>query len=171
MKKENIANYITSIRFVMAAIMAFTKVDSSLFLILFTIGGISDAIDGFVARKLKIESEFGKKLDSVADLSFFAVSLIMILPTLVDIVRPITWYFVGGIVVVRLYSYLIYVFKKYALASNHTIFNKATSAMFFCLPYIIRFSWAQYFCYCLVIVAIIAAVDDLIINCKAIKNQ
>ena len=50
-----------------------------------TISGLTDALDGWLARKLRCESAFGAKLDSVADLLFYAVMIFRILPILVSI--------------------------------------------------------------------------------------
>ena len=44
--------------------------------------GISDILDGFIARKTKNESEIGAKLDSVSDIIFVVVAMIKILPFL-----------------------------------------------------------------------------------------
>jgi cardiolipin synthase len=45
---------------------------------IFCIAGISDALDGFAARKLKARSEFGRMLDPIADKILVAVALMML---------------------------------------------------------------------------------------------
>ena len=67
MKKviKNIPNIVTSIRLIMAVLAPITLLYNEylLSLIFYLVGGISDALDGFLARKLNAYSEFGKKLD------------------------------------------------------------------------------------------------------------
>ena len=66
---EVIPNLITSLRLLLAIpICIFIYQGNELFaLILFVIAGLSDGIDGYLARKFKWESEFGKLLDPLAD--------------------------------------------------------------------------------------------------------
>lgn len=66
----SLPNILTSARIVCAALMPFFALPSTGFYVVYTFGGLTDAVDGTVARKLKLESEFGAKLDSVADLLF-----------------------------------------------------------------------------------------------------
>lgn len=70
-KKEifNIPNYLCSYRIIMFPVImyfAFTG-KQTLFVIFFIINLLTDIADGIIARKLKIESDFGARLDSMAD--------------------------------------------------------------------------------------------------------
>ena len=83
MKKNiTIPNCITFSRILGAFILIFTPSFSLSFYVVYTICGFSDAVDGLIARAMKKETEFGAKLDSVADLVFNAVLLIKIFPFL-----------------------------------------------------------------------------------------
>src|SRR5471030_1211501 len=44
----------------------------------FCVAGISDALDGFAARKLNAGSDFGRMLDPIADKILVAVALMML---------------------------------------------------------------------------------------------
>jgi len=79
---SHLPNIITSLRLVGAIGMLFTKPFSVWFFVLYAFCGISDLADGWIARMTHTESEFGAKLDSVADLSFNAVMVIKTFPTL-----------------------------------------------------------------------------------------
>jgi CDP-diacylglycerol--glycerol-3-phosphate 3-phosphatidyltransferase len=46
--------------------------------LVFTLAGISDWLDGFAARKLKAGSDFGRMLDPIADKVLVAVALMML---------------------------------------------------------------------------------------------
>ena len=62
------ANIITCSRVLFSLILLFTKAFSTSFYALYIMAGITDVLDGIVARKFKLESEFGEKLDTVADI-------------------------------------------------------------------------------------------------------
>jgi len=44
--------------------------------ILFIVGALSDTLDGFMARALKVTSVLGRKLDSIADFPFYTSAII-----------------------------------------------------------------------------------------------
>ena len=48
---------------------------SPTFYAVYIIAGISDVLDGLVARKLNLQSSFGEKLDTVADICFVGTAL------------------------------------------------------------------------------------------------
>ena len=73
--KKNIPNIITSINLFCgccALACVFYGRFFSVFLFLF-VGAWADYLDGFVARSLKVKSELGKQLDSLADMVSFGV--------------------------------------------------------------------------------------------------
>ena len=67
---KNIANYISISRIVMSVLLIIIKTFSIPFYIIYLYCGLSDMIDGFFARKYKITSEMGAKIDSIADIVF-----------------------------------------------------------------------------------------------------
>ena len=68
-----IANIITVSRMLFSlSLLAFSPT-SYTFAALYLLCGVTDALDGFAARKLHTESEKGEVLDSAADLIFSAV--------------------------------------------------------------------------------------------------
>jgi CDP-diacylglycerol--glycerol-3-phosphate 3-phosphatidyltransferase len=76
------ANIITGIRIVISAFLLFCPVFSPEFFMLYISAGASDMIDGAVARKTGTVSEFGSRLDTIADIVFVAVCLIKVIPVL-----------------------------------------------------------------------------------------
>jgi cardiolipin synthase len=54
-------------------------------LILFTIAGVSDGVDGFIARRMQQESELGTFLDPVADKLLMTTAFVMLtIPSVLD---------------------------------------------------------------------------------------
>ena len=66
-------NFVTGLRMVGTFLLLFTKAFSPAFYVVYSICGISDVLDGFLARRTGTASEFGARLDSVADLLFYTV--------------------------------------------------------------------------------------------------
>ena len=126
------ANVITGLRILVSAVLVFYPVFSQIFYVLYLIAGLSDMVDGIIARKTDSVSEFGSRLDGVADFVFVAVCLIRVLPVL-DI--PI-WLYVWTAVIffVKIINIISgYVMQKRYVAV-HTTMNKATGVLLFMLP-------------------------------------
>ena len=79
---RNLANIITLTRILFSMLLLFTAAFSWDFYLCYLICGISDILDGSVARYFHSESEFGSRLDSLADFIFFAISCFKILPNI-----------------------------------------------------------------------------------------
>lgn len=71
------ANIITLTRIIFSISLPFIKKNNLLFLLLYTICGLTDILDGYIARKTKTESSFGAKFDTIADLIFFIIIFIV----------------------------------------------------------------------------------------------
>lgn len=146
---KNIANYISISRIIMSILLIITKTFSIPFYILYIYCGLSDMLDGFLARKYKITSEIGAKIDSIADIVFIFVSIVKILPIL-NLSKVICiWVII--IAMIKICNVICgYVYYK-KLTLPHTIANKITGLALFITPLIIQ-------CIDLVIVEILICV-------------
>lgn len=162
--KINIANILTSMRILGAAVMLFIEPLKPLFFVVYTIAGITDALDGFVARKMKTANEFGAKLDSVADISFYAVMLIRILPILIEKLPKIIWIFVALALLLRLGAYIVAAFKYHRFASLHTWLNKITGIFLFGVPYLLPTVFAIPYCWICCIIGGLASLEELFLH-------
>ena len=70
------ANIITGIRILLSVALLFCPAFSPTFYVMYIAAGFSDMIDGAVARRTGTVSEFGSRLDTIADIVFVAVCLI-----------------------------------------------------------------------------------------------
>ena len=126
------ADIITGIRIVCSIALLFFPVFSPAFYVLYITAGISDMIDGAVARKTETVSEFGSKLDTAADLILVIICLIKLIPVL-DI--P-SWLIIWIIIValIKIINFISgYVMHKEFVAV-HTVMNKVTGILLFILP-------------------------------------
>ena len=159
--KKHIANIITFTRIIATIIMVFTGVLTKGFYIAYVYAGLSDVIDGFIARKLHIESDFGRKLDSVSDLFFYTTMMIKIWPYLVMYLPPYVWALIWTILGMRIALYIFYSLGQKKLLANHTYLNKATGATMFCLPFMLKTNYFVAYSQGVVTVALTAALYEI----------
>ena len=132
---KNVANYISLSRIIMSIILCSTKAFSAAFYVIYIYCGISDMIDGFVARRSKKESRIGAGLDSAADMIFAAVAMIKILPLLNLTKGIIIW--VVFIALIKAFNVICsYIYHK-KIVLPHTVANKITGFVLFTAPFII----------------------------------
>lgn len=170
MIKKNAANIITSTRIISTLIMIFMPVFSMGFFISYTYAGISDVLDGYVARKYKLTSSFGAKLDSISDLFFYISMMLKILPYLIQYLPSYVMITIYSVFAARVILYAVVWFKRHRFLSNHTIFNKATGFMLFFVPYLIRAKFFPLYAGAICTVAIIAAVYEIQLLIKESKK-
>ena len=156
--KKQIANIITSSRILCAICLLFCPAFSIAFYILYVFCGITDMIDGTVARKTNTVSELGSKLDSIADYIFVAVCLIKLLPVIHLSIW--LWIWIGIIAIIKVINtisgYIIW--KK--MVVKHTILNKITGTLLFVLPLTISFVEIKYSGTIVCAIATVAAVQE-----------
>jgi len=167
--RQNIANYITIARIVISIFMLLFDITSIVFMILYLTAALSDVIDGVVARKLKIQSQLGSKLDTSSDVVFFLVFVIKIWSLLhIQLLEIITLTF---IILIKISSIIINIIKTHSyIVDNHSTINKTTGILLFFLPISINLSFDKYYIYFLLLFAAIASIDELI-NVINIENM
>jgi CDP-diacylglycerol--glycerol-3-phosphate 3-phosphatidyltransferase len=83
MKLKYIPNALSIVRGIMALSLIFIPPLSLACVIIFTVAGFTDMIDGNLARRIEgAKSELGATLDSVADLLMFIVAIFVIIPAM-----------------------------------------------------------------------------------------
>ena len=136
------ANLITGLRIVCSLALLFCPAFSPAFYTLYIAAGLSDMIDGTVARKTGTVSDFGSKLDTAADFVLAAVCMIKLIPVL-DI--P-TWLIVWMLVIAAIRAINLisgYVMRKEPVVL-HTVMNKVTGFLLFILPLTLTFLDLKY---------------------------
>ncbi|MBQ3125453.1 MAG: CDP-alcohol phosphatidyltransferase family protein [Clostridia bacterium] len=136
------ANAITSCRILCSILMLFFSAGSAQFYILYLVCGLSDMVDGTVARKTNSISEFGARLDTVADFTFIAVSLMKFLPLMH--IPGWLWIWIAVIAIVKIGNILWGVMHKKRLIALHTVMNKITGVLLFLLPLALHFFELKY---------------------------
>ena len=126
---RNMPNVISALRIAGSIGLLFCNVTGWPFWTLYALCGISDMVDGWLARKLHAETKAGAILDSVADLSFVACCAIRLLPHLS--IPSWLWIWAGIIVVIKIVNpvWALVVFKRFCFP--HTVANKLTGFLLF----------------------------------------
>ena len=131
------ANIITGIRIVLSAALLFCPALSSAFYTLYIAAGFSDMIDGAVARKTGTVSEFGSRLDTIADIVFVAACLIKLLPVLPVLVWLYGW--IAVIAFTKAANIAAGYIRQKAFITVHSIMNKVTGGLLFVFPLTLAF--------------------------------
>ena len=162
--KWNTADTITSVRIAASLLLLFFPTRSPGFLGVYTLTGLTDALDGWLARKTGTASDFGARLDSIADLLFYTVLLLRLSPVLWRMLPAAIWYAVAGILLVRLAAYATAAVKYHRFAALHTWLNKLTGAAVFLLPYVLALSKGVGYSWAVCVLAFAASVEEWVIH-------
>lgn len=132
-----IPNIITVLRFLGAACLLLCNPAGAAFWVIYALCGISDMIDGYLARILHAESKTGAVLDSVADICFVACCAIRLIPVLQ--IPTWLWIWAGVIVAIKIVNQVsaLIVCKRFCFP--HTKANKLTGfLLFLAVPMLFR---------------------------------
>ena len=156
--KKHIANIITGSRIVFSVPLMFLPLSSTWFYVLYLFCGFTDMIDGTIARKTGAVSEFGARLDTVADFVFLSVSLVKFLP--VFSIPQWLWVWIAVIGVVKIGNLIWGYVRIKTLVSLHTVMNKITGLLLFLLPLTFPIIDLNYSSIAVCVVASLAAIHE-----------
>lgn len=152
------ANIITGIRILFSAALLFCPAFSPAFYALYIAAGLSDMIDGAVARKTGTAGESGARLDTMADFVFVAVCLIKLLPVLDIPVWLCIW--IAVIVFMKATNIAAGFIRQKAFISVHSGTNKVTGGLLFVYPLTLAFIDLRYGAAVVCMVATAAAIQE-----------
>ena len=117
------------------------------FWVLYLIAGLTDMLDGFLARQWGVESRFGARLDSLADFVFVLVVGYKLFPWLK--LPTALWMMIGLIALVKVINAISSFVVKHRIEFLHTTANKLTGFLLFVgvmaigQPYFVPVAWAM----------------------------
>ena len=129
---KHIPNILTSLRILCASLLLAVPVYSARFYLLYLICGVTDFLDGRLARRFHVASKAGASLDNIADYTLLMSTVIKVLPTLLLDV----WALVGGIcmLIARMSSSVIAWIKYKRIVVLHTFANKLLGGAVYAIP-------------------------------------
>ena len=154
-----LADSITASRILFSALLLFFPPTSFAFALLYLLCGITDVLDGFIARKLHTESEKGARLDSAADLLFTLIYAVRILPRLK---LPLwVWLWTAGIAAVKITGIAAASRKEKRFHIEHSFGNKLTGLLLYLLPMSVKIIDVKYCAIPVCAAATVTAVTEL----------
>ena len=157
--KKHIANIITGSRIIFSLPLLFISLSSAWFYILYLLCGLTDMIDGAIARRTGAVSKFGARLDTASDLVFTLVCGIKVLPL---IHLPVwLWVWITLIALIKILNITLVFIQKKKLISIHSVLNKITGFCLFLLPLTLTFAKASYGVATICALATIAAIQEV----------
>lgn len=156
--KRYVANIITGCRMIFSIWMLVFPTFSFWFYVMYMAGGITDMIDGAVARKTDSVSTFGSHLDTVADVTFLSSALIKILPAIVVPKWSLVWIYV--IAIIKIANVILGFIRYKRFFAEHTVMNKITGLLLFLLPLTFVFIEIQYSVIVVCTIATVAALQE-----------
>ena len=152
------ANAITIFRMAASIALLLCPVFSPAFYMFYIMAGVSDMLDGFVARKTNMASRFGAKLDTIADYVFVIVCLIKLLPVIHIPIWMYVW--IGIITLIKAVNIVSGFVVQKRFVAVHSVMNKATGALLFLLTLKIPVLPLKYSAIVVCALATVAAIQE-----------
>lgn len=162
--KRHIPNIITALRIVLCVPMLCAEAMSPLFLSCYLLAGITDMLDGFLARRLGVVSDFGSRLDSIADVIFVVTAFVKLFPV-IELPHWI-WLIIIIIAVIKVASISVSKIRIVKIVFLHTIPNKLTGLLLFLGMFFVEMPYFQYVVIGISVFAMFAAIDELVKICN-----
>ena len=128
------------------------------FWVLYVIAGLTDILDGFLARRWGVESKFGARLDSLSDFVFVLVVGYKLFPYLK---LPATlWMMIGLIALVKTVNAISSYVVRHRIDYLHTKANKLTGFLLFVGMMMIGQSYFITTAWMIACIALFAAIQE-----------
>jgi len=130
---KHAANFISAIRVILSISLIWLYNNTTLFIIVYLACGLSDILDGYIARKSNTQSILGAKLDSAADIVLFGIITSLMVVWMGDEWKAFLP-FIIAVIVIRCVNLVIASYKFHMFAMIHTWGNKIAGLAVFITP-------------------------------------
>ena len=124
--------------------------------------GITDILDGFIARKINATSELGSKLDSFADMIIIFVVLFKFIPIMNLNLFMIVWLIC--VTILKSLCILVVFIRFNQFGIVHTYMNKISVSLIFIYPILNYFTSSKFYIFIIFIFASITAIEEILID-------
>lgn len=136
------------------------------FIIVYLTIGLTDVLDGLIARKFGYVSELGAKLDSIADLIFYSIYVLLFLKLFSSAFESLFQVILILIICIRLINMIVTKLKYKKIVFIHTIANKLTGLLVFLAPLVLLYVDHAVPIKIMFAIALVAAIEELLISIK-----
>ena len=155
---KRIPNLLSMSRIVLCLPMLLVDSMTLPFWTLYVIAGLTDMLDGFLARRWGVESKFGARLDSLADFMLvlavgYKLFPYMKLPT-------VLWMMIGLIALVKMVNAICSYVVRHRIEYLHTKANKLTGFLLFIGMMIVGQSYFIPVAWVIACIALFAAIQE-----------
>ncbi len=165
---KQLPNIITSFRIACSLGLLLCDVTSVVFWIIYGFCGVSDIVDGWLARKFNCCTKKGALLDSLADICFVACCVWKLM-TILELPQWL-WLWVGVIVAIKIINQILALVIYKHCCFPHTFANKVTGFLLFIVGPIII--WSIIPIVIVTIIATFAAIQEgYFIRTNKINNE
>ncbi|MEA4860014.1 MAG: CDP-alcohol phosphatidyltransferase family protein [Sphaerochaeta sp.] len=158
----SIPNILSLSRILLSSAMFFVAGHPPILFAFVVLCGITDVLDGYLARKFHCESNLGARLDSLGDLVYYSALTLYVIRFQMPLIQP----YLGGIFaifVIKTLTLLVSKLRNGRVYSLHTYGNKLTGVMVVVSICLILLTGTGLFVALLVIVGILSALEELLI--------
>lgn len=162
---KNLPNLLSVSRIIIGILLFFLGGQPLLFTLLYLYCGLSDVADGYIARRLKIESALGAKLDSAGDVVLYTLITFMLFAHTQLMEENAMLWLVISIFIIKLINVLLTRIRFGQWAMMHTLANKVSGLLVYVmLPVYILFPYAPVcIAIAVAVVALMATVEEAVI--------
>lgn len=164
------ANVLTGIRILCGLLILCFPAFSGWYYCFYLIGGFTDAIDGTVARKTGVASDFGAKFDTVSDFIFALAVVIKIIHALYIPGWLIIW--ISIIALIKIGCHIAGYIKYHEFKTVHSILNKICGGITFVVPLFIggNYAW-QAKAQIVIIICLITSIAAIVEGMTILANK
>ena len=159
---RHIPNLLSIIRIVLALFIIIVAKNNRLLFVIVLLCGLTDVLDGYIARKYKVESKVGAKLDSLGDYTFFLMLVLYFFIWRLNLIKDNS-IFIVLVIMVRLSSLVVCWIKNKKVYSLHTIANKITGLLLYVGILVEILVERKDILVFLLVISLISAIEELMI--------
>ena len=122
-------------RLVLAMVLLLTEPLSLSFMLIVLVCGLTDVLDGLIARRFDARSEYGHIIDSIADITLVVILLYCVITEVNWEGWMVAW--IAAIAAVRIIAFVIGSGRYGRPAFVHTYLNKTAGILLFLTPFLL----------------------------------
>ena len=162
---KRIPNLLSALRIALCLPLLLVDAMTVPFWVLYVIAGLTDMLDGFLARRWGVEGKFGARLDSLADFVFVIAVGYQLFPYLK--LPTALWMMIGLIALVKMVNAICSYVVRHRIEYLHTKANKLTGFLLFIGVMTIGQSYFVPVAWMIACIALFAAIQEgHYIRCK-----